>query len=73
MLEVARELATQIAANAPGAVRSAKAAINRAMEATLEDGLAYEARLFSLAFDTADQREGMDVFLERRKPWFQGR
>lgn len=73
LIEGARELAGRIAANAPVAVRFSKAAINRAFEGPLVDGLAEEARLFSEAFDTADQREGMIAFLERRQPRFQGK
>lgn len=71
--ESARALAARIAANAPVAVRFSKVAINRAFEEPLMVGLAEEARLFADAFNTADQREGMTAFLERRKPRFQGK
>ncbi len=71
--ESARELAARIAANAPVAVSFSKVAINRAFEEPLATGLAEEARLFADAFNTADQREGMSAFLERRKPHFHGR
>ena len=71
--ERARELAARIAANAPLAVRFSKVAINRAFEKPLAVGLAEEAQLFSEAFKTADQREWMSAFLERRKPRFQGK
>ena len=71
--ERARELAARIAANAPLAVRFSKVAINRAFEEPLAVSLAEEAQLFSEAFKTDDQREGMSAFLERRKPRFQGK
>ncbi|HEU4792174.1 MAG TPA: enoyl-CoA hydratase-related protein [Nitrolancea sp.] len=73
LMDSARELAARISVNAPVAVRFSKAAINRAFEGPLADGLAEEARLFSEAFNTADQREGMSAFLARRKPRFQGK
>lgn len=73
LLEKAREMAAQIAANGPIAVQYAKEAMNRGLEADLETALAYEAQVFALAFDTADQKEGMSAFLERRKPTFEGR
>jgi enoyl-CoA hydratase len=72
-LKVARELAAEIAANGPLAVRHAKAATNRAMDVDLVSGLEYEADQFALLFATEDAREGMGAFAERRKPEFRGR
>src|ERR671917_2623982 len=71
-LRVAREVAAEIAANAPLAVRHAKSATNRAMDVDLVSGLEYEADQFALLFATEDAREGMDAFAERRKPEFKG-
>jgi enoyl-CoA hydratase len=39
----------------------------------LDTGLSYEAGVFALSFDTADQKEGMSAFLERRKADFTGK
>jgi enoyl-CoA hydratase len=72
-LNTAREIAAQIAANGPIAVRYAKAATNRALEVDLISGLEYETDQFALLFSTEDAREGMTAFIERRKPQFQGR
>jgi enoyl-CoA hydratase len=72
-LGVAKELAGEIAANGPLAVRHAKAATNRAMGVDLVSGLEYEADQFALLFATEDAREGMGAFAERRKPEFKGR
>jgi enoyl-CoA hydratase len=72
-LGVAKELAGEIAANGPLAVRHAKAATNRAMDVDLVSGLEYEADQFALLFATEDAREGMGAFAERRKPEFKGR
>ncbi len=71
-LSVARELAAEIAANGPLAVRHAKAAMNRALDVDLVSGLEYEADQFALLFTTEDAREGMGAFVERRKPEFRG-
>ena len=71
-LKVAREIAAEIAANAPLAVRHAKSATNRAMDVDLVSGLEYEADQFALLFATEDAREGMGAFAERRKPEFKG-
>jgi enoyl-CoA hydratase len=72
-LNAAKEIAAEIAANAPLAVRRAKAAANRAMDVDLISGLEYEADQFALLFATEDAREGMGAFVERRKAQFKGR
>jgi enoyl-CoA hydratase len=72
-LSAAKELAAEISANGPLAVRHAKAAANRALDADLISGLEYEADQFALLFATEDAREGMNAFGEKRKPRFEGR
>ena len=72
-LNAARELAGEIAANGPLAVRYAKAAANRSTDVDLVSGLEYEADQFALLFATEDAREGMGAFVEKRKPEFRGR
>ena len=72
-LSTAREVAAEISANGPIAVRHAKAAANRALDVDLISGLEYEADQFALLFSTSDAREGMGAFMERRKPGFEGR
>src|SRR5919112_1640653 len=72
-LNAARELAAEISANGPLAVRHAKAAANRALDVDLVSGLEYEADQFALLFATDDAREGMGAFVEKRKPDFRGR
>jgi enoyl-CoA hydratase len=71
-LEEALQLAAEIAARAPLAVRLAKEAINNAFESFLSDGLADERRDFYLLFASQDQKEGMAAFLEKRKPQWKG-
>ena len=72
-LAEALKLANEIAARPPLAVRLAKEAVNKAFETSLTDGLDYERRLFYLLFASADQKEGMRAFVEKRPPQWQGR
>ena len=71
--KAAKELAEDIAANGPVAVRHAKAAMNKAQDVDLTTGLEYEADQFALLFATEDAREGMGAFVERREAEFKGR
>ena len=61
------KLAETIARNAPIAVRACKAAINKGPELPMEEAIALEERLFGSCFETEDQKEGMQAFLEKRK------
>ncbi len=72
VLESALALARRIAANGPVAVRLVKRAVHETDRLDLEAGLAAEASLFGLCFATADQKEGMAAFLERRPAGFKG-
>ncbi len=71
-LDEAIQLATEIAARAPLAVRLGKEAVNHAFDSFLADGLADERRAFYMLFATQDQKEGMKAFLEKRKPDWKG-
>src|SRR5205807_1829640 len=72
-IEVAVDLARQLSAKAPLALRLAKESVNRALEAPLSEGLAVERKNFYFLFATEDQKEGMRAFLEKRKAQFKGR
>jgi enoyl-CoA hydratase len=50
--------------------RIAKETVNKSMESSLAEGLAFEKRSFHATFATADQKEGMAAFAEKRKPAF---
>jgi len=67
------EMARLIAAKAPIAVRVCKQAILRGLDLDLANGCAFETNLFALAFGTADRKEGMAAFLEKRAAKFEGR
>jgi enoyl-CoA hydratase len=71
-LEDAKRVAREIASKSPVAVRAAKEAVLAALSA-LEQGLAFERKSFYLLFDTEDKKEGMQAFLEKRKPQWKGR
>jgi enoyl-CoA hydratase len=52
------------------ATMAAKESVNRAFEGTLNDGIVFERRLFHALFATADQKEGMVAFVNKRKANF---
>jgi enoyl-CoA hydratase/carnithine racemase len=73
LLDRALALAQQMAANAPVAVRSAKAAIHRGADMALADGLRLEQDVASFLYTTEDAKEGPKAFLEKRTPVWRGR
>lgn len=72
-LEEAVKFAAEIAARAPVALRLGKEAVNAVYEMPLQAGLAHERRLFYMLFSTEDQKEGMDAFINKRKPEWKGK
>jgi enoyl-CoA hydratase/carnithine racemase len=68
----ALELAGQIAANSPVAVRAAKRAIRHGWGVSLEAGLDIEDAAWRTAALSADRREGVAAFVEKRKPAWPG-
>ncbi len=72
-LDAAVAFAEEIASRAPMAVRMAKDAVNAAFETTLTEGLKAEKRNFYPLFSTEDQKEGMQAFIEKRKPNWKGK
>ncbi|HEX8960149.1 MAG TPA: enoyl-CoA hydratase-related protein [Geobacteraceae bacterium] len=68
----ALETAARIAGNGLLGVARAKDAIRRGLDMGEGDGMDYEAALFAVLFATADQKEGMRAFLEKRKAHFSG-
>jgi enoyl-CoA hydratase len=73
LLHATLEIAGHIAGNGPISVRQAKQAIHRGLQMSLADGLAFEIEAYNRLVPTADRREGVRAFNERRKPNFQGR
>lgn len=70
--EAGMAVARGILAKAPVAVRLAKQAVQRGQNLDLANACAHESSLFALAFATADQKEGMRAFVEKRAPRFSG-
>ncbi len=73
LMDVAKALAQKILKNGLIAIRLVKSAINAGLNVPLEKGLAYEAETQGLAFATEDKNEGLEAFLEKRKPNFKGK
>ncbi|MEP6607756.1 MAG: enoyl-CoA hydratase [Burkholderiaceae bacterium] len=73
LVDEAVAVAATIAGFSLPAVMMAKEAINRAYEVPLAEAMLFERRLFHSLFATADQKEGMAAFVERRSPRFEHR
>ena len=73
LLEEACAMAQTIAAQAKPAAMMAREAVDRALETTLAEGLLYERRCFHSLFATAEQKEGMRAFIEKREAVFRAR
>lgn len=72
VMTAAREMAKKILSRGPLAIRLAKQALNLSARAPLDVGLQFEVVAQSVLFESADKREGMSAFLEKRKPQFRG-
>lgn len=72
-MEAAVELANDIAQMSPVAAQLAKESVNRSFETHLDEGLYFERKNFYLCFASEDQTEGMNAFVEKRKPNFSGK
>jgi enoyl-CoA hydratase len=73
VVEEALQTARRIADNAPISVRQAKHAIHFGLQMDLASGMMLEIEAYNRMVPTADRREGIASFNEKRKPRFQGR
>jgi len=73
LMDAAKETAAKIAAKSPAALKLAKQAVNKGMQTSLQDGLDYEYEMYALAQSLEDKAEGVNAFLEKRKPNFAGK
>lgn len=73
LLEEALSAAGKIASYSQPIVMMAKETVNRAQEMPLSEGTRFERRLFLAMFATEDQKEGMNAFIEKRRPEFRNR
>lgn len=72
-LEEAQAIAKEIASMPSIAVQIAKESILKAFDTTIEGGLEYERKAFYLLFASEDMKEGMNAFIEKRKPEWKGK
>jgi len=73
VLERALQMAGQIAALPPLAIRQTKEVVLAGADCSLDAGLTLERKAFDILFDTDDQKEGIQAFIEKRKPEFRGK
>jgi enoyl-CoA hydratase/carnithine racemase len=73
LMPAALATARRIADNAPISVRQAKQSVQRGMQMSLWDGLAFEIEAYNRMVPTEDRHEGVNAFNEKRKPAFRGR
>ncbi|HVZ40913.1 MAG TPA: enoyl-CoA hydratase-related protein [Candidatus Kapabacteria bacterium] len=72
LMERAQEMMIKILSKGPVAIEKTLRAVVAAVDATIEDGLAYEAQLFGECCGTSDMKEGTKAFLEKRAAQFTG-
>ena len=72
LLEKTMATARKIAGNGLLGVAHAKDSVRCGLDMSEADGLNFESLQFAALFDSADQKEGMNAFLEKRKPVFSG-
>ncbi len=73
LLEETMKAAEHISSQAPIAIRLIKEAVLKAVDTPLNEGMEFERKNFYLLFSTEDQKEGMNAFIEKRKPQFKGK
>ena len=73
LMDKALEIANQIAAQAPLAVKAAKLCINAEWDMSADEAIMNESAVFGHCFATEDQKQGMKAFLEKGKYEFQGK
>jgi len=67
------KVATKIAEMSRPVAMMVKECVNRAYETTLAEGVRFERRIFHSQFALEDQKEGMEAFIDKRKPHFKNR
>src|SRR5205085_12396990 len=70
LLDEAMKAAETIASMSLPIAMMTKEAVNRSYETTLTEGIRFERRVFHAMFATKDQKEGIEAFVDKRKPKF---
>jgi enoyl-CoA hydratase len=73
LLEEAKNVGKKIAAKPPLAIKYAKEAVLKSFNTGLDDGLDFERKTFYTLFASEDKKEGMQAFIEKRRPVFKGK
>ncbi|MGE6488694.1 enoyl-CoA hydratase/isomerase family protein [Paenisporosarcina sp. NPDC076898] len=73
LMEECMKFANTLAKQPPLSLRLIKDSVNKAVDASLSEGMQYERKNFYLLFSTQDQKEGMNAFIEKRKPDYKGK
>jgi enoyl-CoA hydratase len=72
-LDEAVKLAKEVTQMSPISIRLAKESVLKAFDSGLQEGLYFERKNFYMCFASEDQKEGMQAFVEKRKPKFEGK
>jgi len=73
LLDEAKSWAKKLATKPPFSLQMAKAAVDKGLDLSLDAGMQIEHLAFAAVFATEDQREGVNAFLEKRRPQFKGK
>jgi enoyl-CoA hydratase len=73
LVEETMKFANKIADQPPLSIRLIKESVNKAVDYSLYEGMQFERKNFYLLFSSEDQKEGMQAFMEKRKPSFKGK
>ncbi|RKQ17024.1 enoyl-CoA hydratase/isomerase family protein [Ureibacillus endophyticus] len=73
LMEETLKIASSISNQPPLSIRLIKESVSKAVDYSLYEGMQYERKNFYLLFSSEDQKEGMQAFVEKRKPQFKGR
>ncbi|MBM7587811.1 enoyl-CoA hydratase [Bacillus pakistanensis] len=73
LMEETERMARKLAEKPPLSLRLIKESVLKAMDYPLYEGMQYERKNFYLLFASEDQKEGMNAFIEKRKPNFKGK
>ena len=73
LMKAAVDLAREIAQKSPVAIKLAKQGLNQIEEMSLRDGYRFEQNMTSEVRKSADSKEAMQAFIEKRKPIFTGK
>jgi enoyl-CoA hydratase len=73
LMEEAKKWASKLAAKPKAALALIKKCVDTGMDTDIATGLTLEMDSFSIAFTSEDGREGINAFVEKRKPVFKGK